>query len=295
MGCYNVTNKKRKEIKKDISKSVFENIKSEYIMNTIIEYVQRFKVLNIIKYNKHLKRKLNATINEYKDLSEKYSSIEIELIPAKNKYSNFLNISNEKDKSYYHAYFNENKKEINRYKLRESDNAKKIKIKIDYQIVSLSGLFNYCHCIESIDFIKFNRKNISDMSYMFDGCTSLKKISFTNFKTDNVTHMNWMFSRCSSLKEINLSIFNTEKVKNMSGMFADCTSLKKIDVFYFNTINVEDISYMFSGCTSLKELNLNNFITTKVTNMNRMFTKCSKEFKDGIKARYINIKDDAFI
>ena len=293
MGCFEVRNRK---VKKDESKSLPEKkINLDDIIKNILKYAQRFKVLNLIKYNKKLQSKLNTNINEYKHLSEKYSSIEIELTPVKNKFGDFIKISNEKDKSYYHIYFDNNKEEINRYKLRETDNAKKIKIKIAHQITSFSGLFKYCHCIESINFIKFNRKNITDMSYMFDGCTSLKKISFTNFNTDNVTNMNWMFSKCSSLKEINLSIFNTEKVTNMSGMFADCTSLKSIDLFYFNTINVEDISYMFKGCTSLKELNLSNFITTKVTNMDRMFLKCSKEFKESIKARYLNIKGEAFL
>ena len=58
-------------------------------------------------------------------------------------------------------------------------------------------LFYGCDCIEKINFIKFNRKNIVDMSYMFGGCSSLKEINLTNFKTDNVKKMWGMFSGCS--------------------------------------------------------------------------------------------------
>ena len=46
----------------------------------------------------------------------------------------------------------------------------KIKIIIDEQITSFKKLFYECVCIEMINFIKFNRKDINNMKLMFFGC-----------------------------------------------------------------------------------------------------------------------------
>ena len=78
---------------------------------------------------------------------------------------------------------------------------KKIKIIIDYQVKSFNKLFFKCYCIESINFKKFYRNNIIDMSWMFNGCSSLKELNLTNFNTNNVTDMGEMFCGCKSLKE----------------------------------------------------------------------------------------------
>ena len=40
---------------------------------------------------------MNININDYKESSEKYSSIEIKIKPVKNKYGQFINIKKEED------------------------------------------------------------------------------------------------------------------------------------------------------------------------------------------------------
>ena len=129
---------------------------------------------------------MNIDINDYKKYSEKYSSIkieikpmkdyyekiEIEIIPIKNKYGPFINIK-EKDKKYYHIYFNNNKREeIKSTYLNEENKVSKINIIIDYQITSFYELFYECKVIESINFKKFSRNNIIDMSNMFYHCST---------------------------------------------------------------------------------------------------------------------------
>ena len=154
------------------------------------------KKLEIVKYNKRIQNRLNLDVKDYKEYSETYSSIEIEIIPKKDEYY-FINI-NENDKLYYHIYFNDNKEEIkNKYEIDEQDKVTKIKIIIDYQVKSFKSLFHFCECIESINFKKFYRNNITDMSLMFAGCSSLKELNLNNFNTNNVTNMCWMFSGCS--------------------------------------------------------------------------------------------------
>ena len=300
MGCYNVTNTNRRDrIKMKLnslnSNSIFENISNEDIRKKIFEFLPRYKSLEIIRCNKKLIKLLNTNINEYKSLSEIYSPIIIELKPAKNKFSSIIKFNKEEEKSYYQIYFNDSKDKKDKYDIKPSDNIQNILIKINHKVQSLNGLFSSCHCIESIDFKIFNRKNINDMSYMFDGCTSLKEIIFSSFNTDNVTKMNWMFSGCSALKEINLSLFNSSKVINMSGMFSGCKSLKKIDLLYLSTMNAQDMSYMFSNCSLLKELNLSNFFSNNyLKNIDGMFSKCSKELKTFVKTNYPKLGDEVF-
>ena len=88
------------------------------------------------------------------------------------------------------------KKEIENTLLNKDDNVSKISIIIDYQIKSLSGLFYFCGCIESIEFRKFLRNNVTNMSSMFYGCSSLKELNLNNFNTNNVTNMRYMFNEC---------------------------------------------------------------------------------------------------
>ena len=49
-------------------------------------------------------------------------------------------------------YFNNNNEEIKKNFLEENDKVKEIKIKIDYQVTSLSQLFDKCDCLGSINF-----------------------------------------------------------------------------------------------------------------------------------------------
>ena len=297
MNSNNLIINKDVEINEKKSRNIFENIKSKIILQKIFKYLQKKKILYIFKYNKNMKSKINIYIKDYK---EYYEQIEIEIIPILDKCGKFINIKKE-DEKYYHIYFDDNKKEIKRQNINENEKIKLIKIIIDYPVNSFMNLFKECLCIESIKFKKFNRNNITNMSYMFYLCSSLKELNLNNFNTINVTNMSYMFYECLSLKELNLknfntinvtnmsymffycqllkelnlNNFNTNKVTNMSFMFYECPALKTLNINNFNTKNVTDMSFMFEGCSSLKILNLNNFNTIKVIRMNNMFLKCS--------------------
>ena len=122
------------------------------------------KKLLIVKYNKKIQNRINLSVKDYKEYSETFTPIEIEIIPAKDKYGKFINI-NKNVELYYHIYFNDNKEEIkNKYFILEEDKVTKIKIIIDYQVKSFKGLFYDCKCIESINFKKFYRNNVK---YLF--------------------------------------------------------------------------------------------------------------------------------
>ena len=207
------------------SNDIFKNIKRKYILEKIFNILSKRKTLKIIKYNKNIKERLNINKNDYKEFGE----IELEITPVKNKYGKFIIIKKEEE-SYYHIFFNNNKEEIKRNYLNENDKVTNINIIIDYKVTSLNGLFEWCECIETINFKRFNRNNIINMESMFYECSSLKEINFSNFNTNNVTNMYSMFWGCSSLKELNLSKFNINKVTNMKYMFYGCPNELKNNI-----------------------------------------------------------------
>ena len=237
MGSSNNTSKENnKENESSKTNPIIDNIKSRYILSKIYDNIPKKKKLEIVRCNKKIQNRLNLDINDHKEYSETFTPIEIEIIPVKGKYGEFIKVD-ENDELYYHIYFNDNKEEIkNKYRIKEEngvtkhkyyfeeeDKVTKIKIIIDYQVKSFKELFDNCKCIESINFKKFYRNNITDMSFMFCDCSSLKELNLTNFNTNNVTDMSDMFRGCSSLKELNLNNFNTNNVTNMRGMFYGCS------------------------------------------------------------------------
>ena len=115
--------------KKDIkSKDEFKNLKSDYFLQKICDYLQSKKSLELFKYNKRIQKRLNININNYKEYSEIYSSIEIELIPIKNINDEFINIP-ENQKEYFHIYFDERKDEIEDNMLVDDNKVSRIKKK----------------------------------------------------------------------------------------------------------------------------------------------------------------------
>ena len=60
-------------------KAEFDNLKSDYFFEILLNIMKKKKSLEIFKFNKKLQKRLNLTINDYKDYSQLYSPIEIEL------------------------------------------------------------------------------------------------------------------------------------------------------------------------------------------------------------------------
>ena len=169
MDSYNISNNKNKEVKYNKANICLNNIKSNYILKRIFNNILQGTSLFIIKYNKKMQNRLNININDYKEYTEK-SPIEIDIIPKKVNYNydKFIKLPCISEKLYYHIYFNDNKEEAERNYLLSQDNVNRIKIIIDYQVKSLEKLFKDCQIIESINFIKFARVNISSMHSMFE-------------------------------------------------------------------------------------------------------------------------------
>ena len=61
-----------------VEKISFENIKSNYILNKVFNFLREKKLFDIIHYNKYLQKKLNKDINDFKE----FLKIEIEIITS---------------------------------------------------------------------------------------------------------------------------------------------------------------------------------------------------------------------
>ena len=82
------------------SKNKFINIKSDYFIQKLFANMQKRISLKIIKCNINIQKRLNININNYKDFSEKFSSIELDIIPIQNEYGPFIKIK-EEDKNIF--------------------------------------------------------------------------------------------------------------------------------------------------------------------------------------------------
>ena len=79
------------------SKNMFNILKSDYFLQILFNNILKKKSLDIIKYNKIIKDRMNISIKDYKEYSEIYSSIEIEIKPVSNQYGDFINIVKENE------------------------------------------------------------------------------------------------------------------------------------------------------------------------------------------------------
>ena len=108
---FNVSKENNKENESAKPNPIIEKLKSDYFLQKSYDNMTKKKKLEIVRYNKKIQNRINLSVKNYKEYSETFTQIEIEVIPAKGKYGRFINI-NENDKLYYHIYFNDNKEEI---------------------------------------------------------------------------------------------------------------------------------------------------------------------------------------
>ena len=118
-------------------------------------------------------------------------------------------------------------------------------------VTNMTGVFNGCSALTSLDLTNFNTAKVTDMKFLFANCSALESLDLSMFNTENVTSMPSMFNGATNLKTLNVSNFNTEKVNNMGHMFANCPNLTLLDLSSFNTKGVEYVDNIFKNCSNL--------------------------------------------
>ena len=143
------------------------------------------------------------------------------------------------------------------------------------KVTNMSGMFQSCNNLTSLDVSGFDTSNVTNMSGMFQSCNKLTSLDVSGFDTSNVTNMAYIFNGCRLLTSLDVSGFDTSNVTNMAYMFNACNNLTSLDVSGFNTSKVTNMSYMFNACSKLTSLDASGFDTSKVTNMSYMFYNCT--------------------
>ena len=75
--------KKIEKLNKIKSKNKFINIKNDFFIQKLFDIIHKKISLEIIKYNFNIQNRFKININNYKEFSENFSSIELEIIPFK--------------------------------------------------------------------------------------------------------------------------------------------------------------------------------------------------------------------
>lgn len=149
----------------------------------------------------------------------------------------------------------------------------------NYRPTSCHNWFYNMTNLKSIEGIEYlNTEEVKDMSGMFNRCKVLNSVDVSNFNTEKVVNMAYMFELCECLAVPDLSHFNTENVTDMSEMFAYNRGWSSIDVSSFKTPKVTNMYRMFYLCNSLGSLDLTGFDTRNVTNTSQMFWTDSHNF-----------------
>ena len=110
--------------------------------------------------------------------------------------------------------------------------------------------FSHMEKLESITGINYlNTSEVTRMSGMFQNCTKLTSLDVSHFNTSKLIDMKYMFYNCSQLTVLDLSSFNTAKVTDMSFMFHGCNHLETIYVDTgWSTAKVTRSDNMFYLC-----------------------------------------------
>ncbi len=139
------------------------------------------------------------------------------------------------------------------------------------QVTDMSGMFQSCSSLATLDLSSFDTSQVIEITGMFQSCSSLATLDLSSFDTSQVTDISTMFFGCKSLATLELSSFDTSQVTNMYGVFDGCISLATLDVSSFDTSQVTDMYGMFADCKSLATLDLSSFDTSQVIGMIQMF------------------------
>ena len=184
-------------------------------------------------------------------------------------------------------YYNEEKKEWNRYNLDLSEvdmsylsSADKmfkdtsiVNVKLNdtlNNVKSVAAMFSGCIYLESVDFNGFDFRNVKYMQHMFYN-TNFNTISFDNWDTRNVQSMYKMFTN-SGVVDIDLSSLNLQNLSDIDSMFAYCKNLKSFRYTGESLKKLYGMNMIFSGCIGLKEVDISGF--TEVQDLSEAFGGC---------------------
>lgn len=130
------------------------------------------------------------------------------------------------------------------------------------EVLYIKDAFKGCTDLESayvkVQLGKGEIHNCEEVSGMFDGCTSLKTVNLILMNGFAVSDFSRMFKNCSSLDVPTLTFSAVDNVVEMEEMFSGCSSLRSLDIsnWYIGGFGC-DCTKMFSDCANLKQIYVN--------------------------------------
>ena len=195
-------------------------------------------------------------------------------IDSNNKNSSFVNYT------YYYKNMS--------YMFYNCRNLNSISFDSYYRYINdMKGMFYNCQSLTYINLNNIRINSFIDFSYMFYNCKKLASIDYYRFDAKEVKYM---FYNCNSLKQIDLTKFKgTSFYLNMTGFFYNCYGLEVIHG-NFSNFNISDTKEMFYNCISLISLDFIPLNVYNYSNMSKMFYNCNniRKIRFDIHNNYIN-------
>ncbi len=143
------------------------------------------------------------------------------------------------------------------------------------EVTNMSGMFNSCSSLKSLDLSSFDTSNVTSLNNMFNEMSNLQELNLSNWKyNDSITSD---FSKqsglntCTSLENIILENVDTSEVTDMSNMFASSQTIKELDLSSFDTSHVTTMSGIFGGAVGLTKINISNWNLSSLVDKPSMF------------------------
>ena len=143
-------------------------------------------------------------------------------------------------------------------------------------VTDMSGCFQDCSSLKSLDTSRWTLANVTDMSGCFQDCSSLKSLDTSKWTLANVTNMRGCFHTCRSLKSLDTSKWTLANVTNIMECFYACENLQSLDTSKWTLANVTDMSHCFRQCLSLREIDLSSCNITNCTDWNACFASLTR-------------------
>ena len=147
---------------------------------------------------------------------------------------------------------------------------------------NISKLFAGCPKVTKIIFKDdggntFDTSAVTNMSGMFEGCAALTSVDLGSLNTQAVTNMSGMFKGCKELQTLSFGeTFDTAHVTDMHEMFRDCEKLSVLDLSKFDLRGITPEANIADFLTGTKPS------TIKTPKMNNLEDKIALPVSDSV-------------
>ena len=149
---------------------------------------------------------------------------------------------------------------------------------INSSVTDMSGLFEGCYNLTSIDTSDWDCSNVERASGIFMDCRVLSSIDISNCGfTSNLISAHNLFRNCKAATSINITGLSLRRASDIYNMFQGCEALESIiGIEKMDCSSATSFNNMFKGCKELTNIDLSQWtVTDSVKTMTNMFADCT--------------------